>query len=290
MDQDLKRFFDDLISFVDKNYSDEVISIVLFGSASTGEWIKGKSDIDFIVVVKNRIKKQEVQNALRKVIYDLDQKMKLGLQETCVIYKRSKNPILNLIYKIEDFFFFGAPFIVLSIDQIDFKKGSINDIRVKLITSFFDSLSMFIYKIKSSSIVLYGDNLIDKFNVKRNKIEKIKASLSPIFINFTALLLLSFNKINSLDHSVKSTLWACEDALFALDKEIPLKFTETFELIRIMFNFPGLENHLSTTLNIKIKKNDDIGFMNVLKYLLNTSQFITRLYINVIIGNYTYNL
>jgi len=45
---------EELVSKLVEKYSHDVVSFVLFGSATTGEWIRGKSDIDCIVIIKNK--------------------------------------------------------------------------------------------------------------------------------------------------------------------------------------------------------------------------------------------
>ena len=41
----LKSFLDELVSELVKEYPDEIVSFVLFGSATTGEWIRGNQTL-----------------------------------------------------------------------------------------------------------------------------------------------------------------------------------------------------------------------------------------------------
>ncbi len=41
-----------MVADLTAKFHDEIVSFVLFGSATTGEWIRGKSDIDCIVIIK----------------------------------------------------------------------------------------------------------------------------------------------------------------------------------------------------------------------------------------------
>ncbi len=47
---------EEFVSRLVKDYPDEIVSFVLFGSATTGEWVCGKSDIDCMVIdfMRNR--------------------------------------------------------------------------------------------------------------------------------------------------------------------------------------------------------------------------------------------
>ena len=63
----LKSFLDELVSELVKKYPDEIVSFVLFGSATTGEWIRGKSDIDCIVIIKNKKLNEPIEKYLTRV-------------------------------------------------------------------------------------------------------------------------------------------------------------------------------------------------------------------------------
>ena len=84
----LKSFLDELVSELIKEYPDEIVSFVLFGSATTGEWIRGKSDIDCIVIIKNKKLNEEIEQYLNRLLFDLDTKYDLKLSDTCTSYKK----------------------------------------------------------------------------------------------------------------------------------------------------------------------------------------------------------
>ena len=75
----LKSFFDELVSDVTCKFSDQIVSMVLFGSATTGEWIRGKSDIDCLIIIKNKKQCQAIEKYLNKLLLQLDSKFDLKL-------------------------------------------------------------------------------------------------------------------------------------------------------------------------------------------------------------------
>lgn len=85
----LKLFLDELVSTLVKKYPDEIVSFVLFGSATTGEWIRGKSDIDCIVIIKNKKFNEEIEKYLLKLLLTLDAKYDLKLSDTCTSFKKN---------------------------------------------------------------------------------------------------------------------------------------------------------------------------------------------------------
>ena len=185
IDENLGEFLDEMVALVIKEFPNEIVSFILFGSATTGEWIRGKSDIDCIVLIKNRTKTKTVEKFLNELLVKLDTKYKLNLTETCTIYKKTQNPALNLILKTESAMMFGRPFYVLSEDQFDLKNAKIrHDLKIQIGLSVIASLNMFLQRIKSTGVILYGKDIRKDIPESIPRIEKIKAS-------FNALLLLN---------------------------------------------------------------------------------------------------
>jgi len=87
----LKSFLDELVSKLVKEYPDEIVSFVLFGSATTGEWIRGKSDIDCIVIIKNKKLNDQIEKYLIQLLFALDAKYDLKLSDTCTSYKKTED-------------------------------------------------------------------------------------------------------------------------------------------------------------------------------------------------------
>lgn len=278
---ELGAFLREFVTDVTRKYSAQVISIVLFGSATTGEWIKGKSDIDFIVVVKNGSRRKEIENYLLGKILELDCKYNLSLEKTCSTFRKSRNPLLYLVYKTESFMTFGRPLYVLSYDQINFERGKINDSRIRFVTSVFDSLSIFATKINQTGKVIYGEDLLRRFPAILSNTEKIKAALAPIWLLLIGFFMLPFDIMFSLEHSVKATIWACEDVLFALD--LPLSSTKReFKTLKEVFGSSDRIDfsHVERTLHLKYDRwsRREINGCFVAKHMFHSLKFIFILY------------
>ena len=86
----LKSFLDELVSELVKEYPDEIVSFVLFGSVTTGEWLRGKSDIDCLVIIKNKNLNHKIERYLARLLLDLDVKHDLKLSDTCTSYKKNR--------------------------------------------------------------------------------------------------------------------------------------------------------------------------------------------------------
>lgn len=281
IDEALRLFLKDMISSVITEYGDEILSIVFFGSATTKEWTRGKSDIDFIVVVKHRKQKKAVENYLHRTILKLDSKYDLQLIRTCSTYTRDTNPIINLFYKVESFLMFGRPFYVLSVDQIKLEKGIIADARIRLATFIFDSLSIFVAKMKQTGSVVYGRDLIKELRFSSSRIDKIRTALAPLWLIMMSLISFPINAVFSLNHSIKATIWACEDVLFAFN--VPLSSTtEELGILEEMFNkYKKMDfSHARKTVILKRKKisKTDVSKGFVAKYILQTMLFVLALY------------
>jgi len=281
IDEALRLFLHDMVSEVVNKYGDEIVSIALFGSATTKEWVRGKSDIDFIVVVKHRNLKKDIENYLNRIILELDKKHDLQLVRTCSTYTRGPNPIVNILYKVESTLLFGQPFFILSEDQIDFEKGIIADSRIRFVTSIFDSLSIFIAKMRQTGVVIYGKDLIRELRFSPSTFDKIRTAFAPLWIIVMSLFSFPIDELFSLNHSIKATIWACEDVLFALN--IPLSSTteELSRLERFFNRYKKVDlSHAKKTVVLKRKlvSKGDVSKGFVAKYILQTILFVLALY------------
>ncbi|HLC67628.1 MAG TPA: nucleotidyltransferase domain-containing protein, partial [archaeon] len=94
----INKFASDLRREIKKSrFRNQVVSIVLLGSAARGEFIKGESDIDFIVIVKKNSQKKEVTKFVSGVLNKLDKRLDTHLKETCSDRNDYHNDILNMI-------------------------------------------------------------------------------------------------------------------------------------------------------------------------------------------------
>ncbi len=273
-------------SFIDRateEYSDQIMSIVLFGSGATGEWTKGRSDVDIIVVIKDNARKRSIEKRLLTVLLELDSQLGLGLRDTCSTYRKTKNPIINLILKMEHSLTFGCPLYVFSRDQLDFQQGRIRDDKIEIVTSVFDSLAIFVFKLKQDGITLYGEDFIEKLRFTPSRKEKVKTLMAPVWILATSLVTLPFEKQFSVKHAIKATKWACEDVLFALDGTVPTTSTLPDTLRHRFADCASIDfQHLETALNLKqdwVRLRPSITSKSAAKYVLGTVLFISILYL-----------
>ncbi len=280
IDENLKEFLDELVSLVIHEFPDEIKSFILFGSATTGEWIRGKSDIDCIVLIKNKSKIKPIEKFLNKSLLKLDSKYKLNLTETCTTYKKTQNPALNLILKTESVMMFGRPFYVLSEDQFDLKNAKIrHDLKIQIGLSVIASLNMFLQRIKSTGVILYGKDIRKDIPESIPKIEKIKASFNALLLLMMSFVILPLDPKMAFSHAVKANLWACDDVLFAFEKPLSTTSKEVQE-IKKMFKNSDLElKHLDEALKYKHKINiKDLTRDFVLKFALKSTRFVFSLY------------
>lgn len=283
-DKVLKNFLDEMISDITHEFPDQIVSVVLFGSATTGEWIRGKSDIDCIVLIKDRKMRKLIEESFDNLLTKLDGKYNLGLSETCTTYKKTPNPALNLILKVESMMMFGRPFFVLAEDQFDLKNAKIrHDLKIQIGLSVLASLNMFLHRIKSTGMILYGKDIRKEIPESIPSIEKIKASFNAILLLMMSLVILPYSAKTSFSHAVKANLWACDDVLFAFEK--PLSTTsKEIQQIKKMFKETELEfEHLDEALQYKRKiKIENLTRVFVFKYMAKSTGFVFGLYLHAL--------
>jgi len=285
LDSHLQQTFKELAIALIEKYNDEVLSIVVFGSATTGDWIRGKSDIDFIIVISSKGNRKEVENFTNSHLIKLSTKYDLRLTQTCSAFRKTRNPFLKAISAIESFMTFGKPFFVLSKDQIEIDRGEIRDPRIGLVTSIFDSIAIFATKMKQTGSTIYGEEIIQKLHVKRSTTEKMKALLAPLWLTLMSIIVFPVDESLALDHSIKATLWACEDALFYLDQNLSSIKNEILLLENILSNrrptsFDHVQLALRSRMRLRAGMKTEKGF--AARFLLQTPLFILTLYNHII--------
>ena len=276
----LEQFMQELVLQLTDKYVDEIVSFVMFGSATTGEWIRGKSDIDCIVIIKNKKLSKEIEKYLMSLLLELDTKYDLKLSETCTSHKRTDNIALDLIFKTENKMMFGQPFYVVSQDQIDLKGFKIRkDLKIEIGTRTIASLGLFLQRIKNTGVILYGKDIRKEIPKTVPTIEKVKASFNAMLLLMMSFVIFPFSPKSAFSHAVKANFWACDDVLFALDKPLSTTTQEIRDICTI-FGKSGVDvDHLYRSLQYK-KTREDIktGRKFVLGYVLKSTKFVYGLY------------
>lgn len=278
--KDLAKMLDELVFHTTRQFPDQILSMVLFGSATTGEWIKGKSDIDCIVIIQDKQQRKTIDEYLHKTLLELDLKYKLGLSETCSVYKNTQDNALNTIIKTEKFAMFGRPFYVIAEEQIDFSNAKIkDDLKVFVGTHVIASLNLFFHRIKSTGKIIYGKDITKQFPTTTPTIEKIKASLNAVLLLWMSVIFLPIEPKMAFSHAVKANFWACDDVLFALEKPLSNSKTEV-EQIKEIFSKEAIDTkHLDESLRYKKNKTAyNLTKIFVFQYIIKSTRFVLNLY------------
>jgi len=272
---------EELVAELVKKYPEEIVSFVLFGSATTGEWIRGKSDIDCIVIIRNKKLCKEIEKYLTGLLLLLDAKYDLKLSETCTTYKKTDNPALDLIFKTENKMMFGQPFYVVASDQLDLKGFKIRkDLKIEIGTRTIASLGLFLQRIKDTGIILYGKDIRKEIPKNVPTIEKIKATFNAMLLLMMSFVIFPFSPKSAFSHAVKANFWACDDVLFALDKPLSTTKQEVKEICSIFGKSEIDSEHLMMSLEYKKTKDGmKIKKRFVIRYMLKSTKFVYGLYI-----------
>ncbi len=278
----LELFLKDLVSQVTTRFPNQVVSIVLFGSATTGEWVRGKSDIDCIILIKDKKMRKQVELFLNQTLLELDSKYDLKLSDTCSTYKKTQNHALNLVLKIESFGMFGRPFYVLSEDQIDLKNAKLkDDFKTFVGTHVIASTDLFLHRIKCTGKILYGKDVTKEFPTRIPFIEKIKAPLNAIILLMISFLVMPIDSRFAMQHAVKANFWACDNVLFAMDQPLSNAKSEIKHLQDIFSHDLNESDvaHLNTSLKYKTSRKI-LKAKNrfVIRYAVKSTRFVLKLY------------
>lgn len=270
----------DLVSRLVKKYPKEITSFVLFGSATTGEWVRGKSDIDCIVITRNKRLNGEIEDYLNKLLVELDKIYDLKLAETCTSYKKTDNLALDLIFKTENIMMFGRPFYVVAEDQLDIKGFKVRkDLKIELGTRTIASIALFLKRIKNTGVILQGRDIRKEIPDSVPAVEKIKASFNSMLLLMMAYLIVPFSTSSAFSHAIKANFWACDDVLFALEKPLSTTKKEVESICSIFGRSEIESDHLYTSLEYKKRKDTmNLDRRFVLRYMIKSTKFVYGLY------------
>ena len=239
-----------------------------------------KSDIDCIVIIKNKKLNEQIEKYLTKLLFTLDVKYDLKLSETCTSYKKTDNLALNLIFKTENKMMFGQPFYVVAQDQLNLKEFKIRkDLKSDLAAKTIASLGLFLQRIKNTGVILYGKDIRKEIPKTVPTIEKVKASFNAMLLLMMSFIIFPYSPKSAFSHAVKANFWACNDVLFALDKPLSTTKQEVKEICSIFGKSEIDSNHLM--LSMEYKKTKDTLKINkifVMLYMLKSTKFVYGLY------------
>ncbi len=175
---------------------------------------------------------------------------------------------------------FGQPFYVVAQDQLDLGGFKIRkDLKIEIGTRTIASLGLFLQRIKSTGIILYGRDIRKEIPKTVPEIEKVKALFNAMLLLMMSFVIFPYSPKSAFFHAVKANFWACDDVLFALDRPLSTTTQEIAEIC-FLFNKSGIDSdHLMRSLEYK-KANDDTpmkkGF--VIQYMLKSTKFVYGLY------------
>jgi len=221
MQRVIAHFLYDLKNEIRKSpLHDEIVSVVLIGSAAGGDWVRGKSDVDFIIVARSRKSKKDVEKFFRKTLQRLNRKYGLRLEEACTDEKKFHSSILNAVFRLESGFLFGVPYYVIAKEDFDLAKRKVSDRKVWFMMTFIGSLSSFLKSIKQTGKVVYGDDIVREIkSAKLGFFDHVKIFLEPYYILLLGFFSLQDSK-TALNHAIKACLLESDVDLQLLHKHL----------------------------------------------------------------------
>lgn len=259
----LNTFLSDLKQALRKSaVKNKIISVILYGSAARGEFVRGASDIDLIVITKSKNNKEKIGKFIDNTIKRLNKKHDMKLKQS-LARADTKNPISKLVA------YFAYSITILSKDEIDLENKRVTEPRIWLIT-FIIPLSSFLYKIKQYGRTIHGKDLIRDMKIKISWSDRLKMVIYPYLMGSVALLSFLINPDFALKLCIKATLNEMENQLFIRKN----KLTTYHDEIKIYEKTIMKSSHLHKTIEYRDNiKSIKTGRLKTLLFLLSTYAF-----------------
>lgn len=172
--------FNRFLNVVENSLGSEIISLIVFGSKK-GEENPKLSDIDILIILKNKKHLSQIISKIRE------------LESKIIHVSHSELTNLIQIYFLGSSDFTGIHLIAISKEEFD-KMFNPKSLRLKFLTKFLISRTIFLYKLKEEYSLIFGKNLLK--NIKLSKISFWDRVLS-LSLSYIILLLLPFTSSDS---------------------------------------------------------------------------------------------
>src|SRR3989344_6495779 len=272
----IEKFASDIRREIRKSrFRSQVVSIVLLGSAARGEFIKGESDIDFIVVVRRNSQKKAVTKFVSQVLNRLDKKLDMHLKETCSDRNDYHNEILNIIMRLESSVFFGVPFYTISLEDYDFFRNRIQNPKIWFVATFLGSLNQFLLNVKDTGKTIYGRDLLKLVSVRLTHWDKAKIFGEQMLVMLAGGLVFPFSSKLGLKHFIKSSLYQEEFDLLFLHRHLKGYVRDRKVFCGAFSSDRKFVRHLKKSIDYRLNyKTINPGRSETLKYMTETFFFI----------------
>ncbi|MBI2970868.1 MAG: nucleotidyltransferase domain-containing protein [Candidatus Aenigmarchaeota archaeon] len=274
MQEALKPFLRDFKRCLhESRFRNDIVSVVLLGSGARGDWIRGESDIDFIVVVKDRRMKRPVAAFLWKLVKKLDRKHKLRLNLSDKTYN---SILLNAIMKVEAFFLQRVPLYVLAEEEFDLVNRKIREPRIWFIATVIGSLPQFLLNLKHTGKTMYGKDLLKDIRVSFGLLDELKIILIPYYYLGLAALLLPFSPKQAAQHAIKACLLETDDELLLLHRKLG-SYRRDEQLYERLFRGSPTIQHIRKCLRYRrMLSRKIIGYEEATEFVLDSARFVAR--------------
>lgn len=268
-----KQFFSYMKKDIEKSpYRNSIVSIVAIGSSVTGEFIKGKSDLDMGIVVKTRKDKKIIDRYFTNLIGKIDKKYGLNLK------RKEKMDFMDGVWGT----IFGGTIryyrthaMIVSLDDIDFINQKINDTKLMFFVNIATSFNLFLREMKYSSFIIYGKDI--RRMIKPRSLDFYDTT--KLFFNAFLFWLMSISNFLDARESIRNAAKACifesEHELAEMQIRIGSR-KENIKDWKKFVNDKQFSDHLSKALYYKkhpqkITRQEQASFIaNSIKFLVGT--------------------
>ncbi|UCH96277.1 MAG: hypothetical protein JSV88_05325 [Candidatus Aminicenantes bacterium] len=271
MNEDAALFLEELKQGIAcSDIARKINSVILLGSVVGKEWVKGRSDIDTIVIVNDKRDKSIVWHFMNEAFLMLDKKHSLGLKKT-LLPEKTGNLISNIIYRIH--LFITNPIIVYSIDEVRSNFSGFVDARTWLNRVLFSPINVCLFQMKTTAVTLYGEDHLPTLEVgKTTLFEKIRLLAGKINIALSALIVLPFLPVLAARLLYKISRY--EIASFFYCNNVILEDERREVFFRKILPVPFVIDYLNTQAEMRRTDYKNVDRYAVMKLLCQTLKFL----------------
>ncbi|KKP36927.1 hypothetical protein A2483_01390 [Candidatus Peregrinibacteria bacterium RIFOXYC2_FULL_33_13] len=203
-----------------KKHGSQIDFIIIYGSAVRKEFVPGKSDIDMIIQIFNKDKKEKIEKDATKFFWETAQKYpELKFDKSLSISKKQKkSPLDKVLKKVEKSAFLYVPIFIFTKGEINWEKGEINtkNALVNIGKHLLVPQRSVFLKFKLEGKILYGRDIRQEIQIKLTLFDRLRLGGAPQLLSFLSFILSFITPQKAQNYAVKALLYQIDGLLTAI--------------------------------------------------------------------------
>lgn len=214
------EFIYDFRDEVAKEMGKQIDFVIIYGSAVRQEFVPGKSDVDILIQIFKEEDRKVIEKRATEIFWKISKRYPLLEFENSLSVTKTKkrNPINDILKKLEKSSFLYVPVFVFVKGEIDWEYGELHSDNplIKIGQSLLIPQRSVFLRFKEEGIVLYGRDVRKEIQIKLTAIDRLRLGVAPQLLSLVGFLVSFISRKKGIGYSVKALLYQVDALLTAV--------------------------------------------------------------------------